>query len=723
LGLAIGLSAGIVVAAEPGDPVAGAPVPMERSKQGDKLIRHTGDYEPLQLRWAMNDRVAGVLAVFPHPQIADEIYLATEAGLFKSTDAGGSFSSLPECAVEKIGTVNSIAFRPDSPTRFVLATQDRGLFATSDSGKTVTQLASKSTGMASDTIVAVHYAPDDELFRTLIAVHGVEAPGLSRSTNAGRTWEVLFPQQHIHHVFWPRRGEKQMLLDGSPPDDVDRHTLYFLASIQEPWQKLVSDLLITGAASPRSRGDTIYLTTADQGIYRVAREGGIVVSTTPGGETEWSSLGITSHPTADHDFFYAYHAKKLGLVLFTPKQLAGPVPQGEGAEPAPESPNPEGPAFRTLSDGLFTGALVLEGAHIRAGANGSTFYAVVNRTLYQSVLTTTGLWVADVAITPSTIHIEPDKVRGVFEPLQRDLLEFADSDRTRKAAAELAMKLAEHRKILDLRRFVVSARIKTAATDPVTSVTVDLSRLNKSAFAPLYDDGQHHDGAAGDGVYASAFDLDFGAIRRYNDDWRSTYPGPIALTVAAVSQGKALSGAVATLSLYPRRDSVPFVSDAKPTRVTGAVVGDLTRSAGSKRQFVQVIGIKAPGPWAVAMSNWRDSVAINREQVLSFYIRSSQPFADSVWLQLRDGPAYQRPNVTPKIDLMAGGFIANKLSPTEQRVLIPVNRLLEGAEEFQASITIGMILSGDAKQSGDIMLRDIKLIPVSAATESETEAP
>ncbi len=719
--LAIGLSAGLAFAAEPGEPVAGSPVPMERAKQGEKLIRHTGNYEPLHVRWALNDGVSGVLAVFPNPQIAREIYLATEAGLLKSTDAGATFAALPECTADKIGTVNAVTFRPDSPSRFIIATQGRGLFVTSDGGSTVTQLATQATGLASDAVASVHYAADDEMLRTLIAVHGVDAPGLSRSTNGGKTWDVLFPDQHVHHLFWPRRGEKQVLLDASPADDADRRTLYFLASIQEPWQKLVADVLITGAASPRGRGDTIYLTTADQGIYRVAREGGIVASVTPGDEAEWSSIGIASGPTADNDFFYAYHAKRLGMVLFTSRQLTGIQPAAED-EAAADNAKPAEEPLRTLSDGLFTGPLVLEGAHIRAGANGNAFYAVVNRSLYQSVNASPGIAVTEIAVSPSSLFVEPDRVRSVIDPLVRDLNAFVESSRTRDAAAELSAKLAEHRKTLDLRRFVVTAKVQSVATDPVRSVTVDLSRVSRSAFAPLYDDGQHHDGEAGDGIYGNAFDLDFGAVRRFHEDWRGQFPGPIALTVSAVTQGQALSGAVGTLSLYHRRTSIPFATDARPSKISGAVSGDLTRT-GPKRDYTQVISIKAPGSWAVGITNWRNAFAINREQVLSFYIRSSQPTSDGISIQLRDAPAYQRPNVTPKVDLMAEGFVPEKkLSPAEQHVLIPISRLLDGAEEFQTSATVGMILSGTATQQVDVLIRDIKLVPASAVGESVGES-
>lgn len=699
------------------------PIPLEWVKAGnDNLARHTGTYQPLQLRWSLNADVADVLAVFPHPQIASEIYLATDAGLLKSTDRGLSFVALPACTSDKIGHVSAIAFRPDAPQRFVLATQGRGLFVTSDAAQTIKQLATQATGLASDTVLNVHYAPDDDLLYTLIAVHGAEAPGLSRSTNGGKTWEVLFPEQHVHQVFWPRRGDKQVLLDGSPPDDVERHTLYFLASITEPWQKLVSDVLITGAAALRTRGDTIYLSTADQGFYRVAREGGIVTNFKPADEAEWSSIGVTFGATADAEILYAYHPKKLGMVVFTPAQLASYFPQREG-EPRADN-EPQGPRFSTQSDGLFTGPLVLEGAHIRAGANGNTFFAVVNRMLYRSTLLAPGVVVLDVNVTPASLFVEPARVKAAAEEMLQNLDRFATSHHAYQSASELNAKMLEHRKTLDIRRFTVKATVRTPASDPVTSVTVDLSRVGKSSTSPLFDDGLHDDGAANDGVYANAFDLDFAGIRRYQEDWRYPYPGPLALTVSAITQSKSLAGAVGTLSLYPRRDSIPLLTEGKPSKVSGNVVGDSAR-IGKTRANAKIIGIKSSGEWAAAISNHRNAVAFNPEQVLSFYIRSSKPMSDPLYLQLRDGPTYQRPNVTPKLDLMGQGFIEGKqITPTEQRVLIPVPRLLENAGDFQPGITVGVILSGNASQSADLILRDFRLVPATELSrESETETP
>lgn len=730
--LALALSSGLSIAAEPAAPTPPPPIPLERVKAGnDNLTRHMGTYEPLQIRWTLNENVADVLAVFPHPQIASDVYLATDAGLLKSTDGGLTFNKLPECTSDKIGHVNAIAFRPDAPQRFILATQGHGLFATSDGGATVKQLASKATGLASDNVINVHYAADDDLLHTIVAVHGADAPGLSRSVNSGKTWEVLFPQQHVHQVFWPRRGDKQVLLDGSPPDDIERHTLYFLASITEPWQKLVSDVLITGAAAPRTRGDTIYLATADQGFYRVAREGGIVTNFQPADESEWASVGVTFGATADSEIIYAYHPKKLGLVLMTPAQLAAAQKPANDAEnaatdaiPEGDAPAPPGPRFRTQSDGLFTGPLVLEGAHIRAGANGNVFYAAVNRMLYRSTLLAPGVVVLNVNVSPSSLFVEPAKIKSAAEAMQQDLDRFASSHDVYQSAAELNPKMIEHRTTLDIRRFTVTATVKTAATDPATSVTVDLSRLAKSSTSPLFDDGQHGDGAAGDGVYANAFDLDFAGIRRYSEDWRYPYPGPMALTVSAITQSKALAGAVGTLSLYPRRDSISLVSEYKPGKISGNVVGDIAR-VGKTRENVKVIGIKSAGDWAIAMSNYRSPVSINNEQVLSFYIRSSKPTSDPVFLQLRDGPTYQRPNVSQRIDLMAEGFIANKqITPTEQRVMIPVPKLLENAGDFQPGITVGVIISGSATQPVDLLVRDIKLVPApELSIESETEAP
>ena len=88
--------------------------------------------------------------------------------------------------------------------------------------------------------------------------------------------------------------------------------------------------------------------------------------------------------------------------------------------------------------------------------------------------------------------------------------------------------------------------------EPSFSVTVDLSRVGGSTITPMYDDGLHGDGAANDGVYGAQCLLRPDRMRNFYQDLRRPMPGPMALTITAVSQDGTLSSAVGVLGLLER---------------------------------------------------------------------------------------------------------------------------------------------------------------------------
>ncbi|MEI4920741.1 hypothetical protein Q8G81_34870, partial [Klebsiella pneumoniae] len=64
--------------------------------------------------------------------------------------------------------------------------------------------------------------------------------------------------------------------------------------------------------------------------------------------------------TADSRIIYAYAPGKLGFVVSTD----------------------DGKTFKSFGEGLPAGGFVKKGAHVRANAGGSLFYAAINNTLY-----------------------------------------------------------------------------------------------------------------------------------------------------------------------------------------------------------------------------------------------------------------------------------------------------------------------------------------------------
>jgi len=52
---------------------------------------------------------------------------------------------------------------------FYVASQTKGIWVTTDNGKTFTQLATKSTGLASDTVMSLAVYSGDPMHQTLLA--------------------------------------------------------------------------------------------------------------------------------------------------------------------------------------------------------------------------------------------------------------------------------------------------------------------------------------------------------------------------------------------------------------------------------------------------------------------------------------------------------------------------------------------------------------------------
>jgi hypothetical protein len=693
-------------------PQAAPPSPVPMTYEKGHLPRHSGNYVPLAIRWQTNDKVADVLGVYPHPIVSDEMYLATASGLMKSTDAGQTLKPLAAGAADKIGRVSNIAFAPDNARKLIIATADHGLFVTTDGGETIKPLASKSGGLIADTVRAVYYAPDDPFHRTLLAVFGEDAAGLSRSIDGGKTWQSYFPDKHMYGVYFTGGTDgKEMLFDAAPADDAAARSVYFTPSMTEPWQKLIDDVIVTGSALQTPRKSTIYLATANKGIFRIARQGGIIRNIGPADVTDWSSFGVTFGATADAPLFYAYHARKLGMVLWTPKDLA---PAGDEPDEAatPEAPRPEQPpSFRTASDGLFTGPLVLEGSAIRANAGGTAFFAVINRQLYQSMPTANGPIVLDVSVTPADARIDPEAMRATDAALLAALKDFSTARRVAEASAKLKPSLDAHLKEIAERRLTVKATIKTLPTDPPTSVTVDLSRLGLSASASLYDDGQHGDDAKDDGIYANSFSPDYLNLRPPNEDWREAWPGPVRLTVSVLTKSNALAGGVGSMTLFRRRESIPFADDVSPAKKAGNVVGSIAHTRDYKSRL-KVISIRGAGDWAASIGHWRDTVDISSQAALVFTIKASAPTDSEITLSLRDAPTYTRPADTPPVKLKAEGFLKDgKITTTEQRVVVPVCRLVKDAGDFQAAVTSALTLSGNVEKPVDLLIREIKFVP------------
>lgn len=658
------------------------------------IPRHIGHYEPLHLEWQLEARVPDAVNLFADPHVPAHFIVATSHGLVETVDHGQSWQPMPAGSVDKIGPVSSLVLRPDSILTMYVASRTTGLWITSDGGKSFKQLATKATGLASDSIQNIFLYPADRLRRTLFLTHGDDAAGVSRSVDAGKTWQLVYPDYNVWQMAFSGESTEVSLVAAAVRQP-ELRSLYFLQSPDQPWQTLISDISATSTAAPILPRDAIYLATSDKGFFKIAANGGLAINLDSLRDHEWSSLGCTFASTADSEVYYAYDPKQLGLVLFTPEQL-------EAKTPAPNAAQPAAP-YSTQSHGLFTGPLVMEGSRIVANANGTVFYAVANKTLYVAHDSARSLLVRDVAVDPPLHNLEPEIVRDAFGKIDQVLDTFTKQDNLLTAAAELQPQLQEH--INSLAHVTITAHVESLPGHPPKSVTVDLSRLGLSERSILSNDGQHNAG-----LYTNTFYFDSLNFAHTPNEWRPGWPGTLGLTVSAVADDGKLSGAVGLLTICQRTRSLPY-SWYPPNRESGDVKGDNTwdQTYGTMNRIIA----SKPGPWSTGMSIISPRPTdISGCYALTFRIRATHETTDDVLIQFQDSPTYAISSKSDPVAIIKEGFLpSGKITTQFQRVMIPVSRILRNPGKFDPGTTAAMFLSSNSSAPQEFLLHDLHFCP------------
>ncbi len=229
-------------------------------------------YPPFHLAWTVSADIHEVLGVFPHQLLVQRAALATASGLLLTDDAGRTWTALPAATADKVGPILAVAFHPLLPDSFYIASQTQGIWSTSDGGKTFTQIGTKAAGMASDTVVNLCVYSGDSSHQTLLAVHGDAAPGLSRSRDGGKTWEVVNTDYHFRRLLTGEGNLQQLYLFGSTVKDPDIQCVYSCSTVGEFVTEVLHDVLPTDmvyAPALYRKPETVYLSTSDSGLDRI----------------------------------------------------------------------------------------------------------------------------------------------------------------------------------------------------------------------------------------------------------------------------------------------------------------------------------------------------------------------------------------------------------------------------------------------------------------------
>lgn len=657
------------------------------------LFRDRRAYPPLRLTWSLNPDIKQVSGVFPHPILLQRAVLATGSGLLLTDDSGHSWSKLPEATVEKVGPIRDIAFHPALADTFYIASQTKGIWVTTDNGKTFRQLGTKAKGMASETVVSLVIYSGDPSNQTLLATHGITTPGLSRSRDGGQTWDVVNTEYCFRRVLCGDRAPSWFfLLIGSTPKEPEIQNLYSCKTVGEFITELLRDIVPTDIACaplPHTRAiSPFYVTTSDSGLYRIDNTEFLPEVKQLGfkGIDGWASVGVTWGPNADVINLFLYDPSKLGLVVSS-DNLAH---------------------IRTASDGLPVGPLVKEGAAIRPNANGTVFYAVISDALSMGRVSED---VPALDIKPATFELASNsEIDKAWKELGGAFDKFSRTEGSAAAAAKaLCQNVGDPQGMYHHCQLTVTARLPLKPSPP-TSVTIDLSRFGGAVDTPLFDDGKHGDGAAGDGTYGLTFAF-LSAPRLPPDyEWRSSWPGRVPLGVTATYPDGRHEGAVGIVGVYSRinDEDVLFGRDRWPA--APKVEGDATarpeknppeihKGSGALRIEVK------KGHWAVHIKTSLHNITSHEAAAFEIRVADGEP-PQEINLQLCDRPEFSPPTTTGPAPALRGTV----LTKDYQRVIVPILPLETASPQFQSTNLDEVIFSGDSDAPATLFIDSLEIL-------------
>ena len=626
------------------------------------------EYSPRQLTWSRSAGPGQVNNVFPHPLLPQRVLAASDNGLWISDDGGRTWAGLPQGSAQKVGVIRSIAFDPVETGTFYVASATKGVWATKDAGQTFRQIGKAANGMAADATADLIVYSGDTTHQTLLAVHGGDADGISRTRDGGMTWDVLNAGYCFRRILGREKNSGELFLCGSAKSEPDIQSLYFCTTPTEPPVELMRDAMVTDMAfSPVREPAPLYASTSDSGLRRInpSRDDSIPLGAK---DESWSSVSAFWGTNADVVSLCLYDPSKRGLV-FSDNDLAA-------------SQTSRGPLVSTL---------VKEGSAIRPNANGTTFYAVANGTL---MIGSPGEKVPSVSVNPAAFEPsrEDDQLMENISTAFRDFSTSAGS--AAKAAVELRRRFGDLASPYRHTQISIAARLPVTPVPP-TSVTVDLSRFGGSATAPLYDDDRH-----GDGVYGLTFCFRPLAHPPRPDDWRRSWPGRVALGVTATYADGQRQGAVGIAAIYPKLESYDLWGkkfDKAVFYTKGDVTVEVVPSPPGIPNGSSTLCIKTgKEPWSVFLRFPWGRNDITGYQALAFGIKTADgPAPEEVYAQLRDSPELTAPVISDRFSLIEQGVREAGLGPDLRRALLPFSSLLSNNSLLETSRIDTLILSGD----------------------------
>ena len=630
------------------------------------------EYAPFKLSWSQSPGAKLATNIFPHPLLPQRAVLACDTGLLMTDDAGLTWNALPQAAASAVGVIQSVAFHPLEADTFYIASKTKGVWITTDAGKSFRQIGTTANGMAADIVADLLIYPADATCQTLLAVHGDDTGGVSRSRNGGKNWEVLNPGVCFRRILAREKGSTKIYLFGRTKSEPDIQNLYVCSTPSELPMELLRDTMLTDMAFiSDDRLTPLYAATSDSGLYRVIS----AENFNPIGPktANWASISTVWGPNAD----------VLGLCLYDPSQLGMVFSKDELA------------TMRKYS-GPLVSSFVKDGACLRPNANSTVFYCVANGSLsIGRSPESTPL----VTITPAVFTPAPEEEKS-FDDLSvalRDFSKLSAAGSAAKGARELHADFGDPGALYRHTQITIAARLPRVPAPPV-SVTADLSRFGGSEATPLYDDGLHNDGAAGDGVYGLTFSFRPTLYRPRTGDWRRTWPGQVGFGITAIYADGHREGAVALVGIYPNIQSFDLgVSPKGVNKPEGDAQTEVVQNPPEIHKGSNVLCIRTgKGPWSVPLYFPFGKNDITSYQGFSFFIKATEGEPPKeLYVQLCDEPELTAPVTTERIAVISEGVREGNISSGYRCVIVPFSRLLGDASALDTSKVRAILISGD----------------------------